>query len=49
MIWESLHMRSDHNLVLMRVESRGENKRVNFTQTIYKILGDVEIVNMEHY
>jgi len=31
------------------VKSRGENERVNFAQTIYKILGDVEIANMEHY
>lgn len=30
------------------MESRGENERVNFTQ-IYKIVGDVEIVNMELY
>lgn len=30
------------------MQSRGENKRVNFTQ-VYKIVGDVEIVNMELY
>lgn len=51
MTWESLHRRSDHNLVLMSEEWKvGEKiKKINFTHIIYKILGEVEIVHMERY
>lgn len=49
MMWEILHMRSDHNIVSMSEELKVGEKRVNFIQTIYKILGDVKTVNMQHF
>lgn len=49
MIWEILCIRSDHNIVLMSKELRVREKRVNFIGTIYKILGDVRTVIMQHY
>lgn len=43
-------MMGDHNLVSMSEEWRVREKiRVNFIQIIYKILGDMEIVDMELY